>query len=237
MKKRLVSLMLCGMLSGFAHAGKSDCPQFFAFGQSPDLTSNAITKNAVQLCFDDFSLMHSGVTKTNLWSAEHLTRDNVKRGKGYSRSDDFHPESRIQPQYRADLSDYKHSGYDRGHMSPDKDAPWSYDLDSLANMVPQARMLNQHAWADLEKDVRRLATLRGDVYVITGPAFRDTSKAQQFIGRGVMVPSHVWKVVYDPHTRESWAFIARNTDDAKVETVSIADVEQLSGLRLFPGGR
>jgi len=230
-RRNILALVTGLALSASAYAGGSECPQFFVAGEPPTLTSAPSTR-ATQLCYEDFAVLHSGVTKTPLWSAQRLTREQIKRGKGLERKDTFHPEERVARQYRATLKDYKHSGYDRGHMAPDRDAPWSYDLDSLANIVPQAPQLNRGNWAELEKDVRRLAMLRGEIYVLTGAAF---DGAPRTIGRGVAVPSHTWKVVYAPRQGDVQAFVAANRDGAKVQVVSLEEIEQLVGMRLLPG--
>ena len=43
---------------------------------------------------------------------------------------------------------------------------------SLANMVPQTPELNCGVWEGIERAVRRLAARRGELYVITDPAFQ-----------------------------------------------------------------
>jgi len=233
-RRSLLALLTGLALTASAHAsGRTECPQFFAGGEPPTLRHAPSTRSQ-QLCFEDFAVLHSGVTKTPLWSAQRLTREQIKRGNGGARNDTFHPEERIARQYRAELKDYKHSRFDRGHMAPDRDAPWSYDLDSLANIVPQAPGLNRGDWAELEQDVRRLAMLRGEVFVLTGVAF---DGAPRTIGRGVAVPSHVWKVVYAPRQGDVQGFVAANRDDAIVRVVSLEELEGLAGMRLLPGVR
>ena len=78
---------------------------------------------------------------------------------------------------RAELKDYKHSGYDRGHQAPSGDETKKQSLQNdtyfLSNMVPQIGQFNQHAWEGLEEMVRGWAIARGEAYVITGPMFYD----------------------------------------------------------------
>jgi endonuclease G len=225
----LSSLMNTAMHSANATSSNSStalCERHFFNGSKPSITK--FVKDTTMLCFENYAVLHSGITKTPIFSAEFLTRESIKRGASVNRSDDFHPEQGVPSSHRAELSDYKRSGFDRGHMSPDKDAPWSMDLDSLANMVPQAPDLNRGDWAELEKDVRRLAKLRGSVYVLTGPAFADESP--RFIGRGVQVPSHVWKIVVDPKNNSVQAFVAKNRNDGRVEVTTVAEIERVTGI-------
>ncbi|MFX4408632.1 DNA/RNA non-specific endonuclease, partial [Acinetobacter baumannii] len=88
--------------------------------------------------------------------------------------------------------------YDRGHMSPNCDMPTKdsqFDSFSLSNMVPQAPKNNQEVWRKLEDATRAVVTKqKQDAYVVTGPIFE--GQRLKTIGRGVIVPSAVYKAVY-----------------------------------------
>ena len=58
--------------------------------------------------------MYSGVSKTPLWVAEALTPQRLSQK--IPREDSFHEENNVATEHRATLSDYRGSGYDRGHM-------------------------------------------------------------------------------------------------------------------------
>ncbi len=70
----------------------------------------------------------------------------------------FYEEESIDVSYRAKVSDYSKSGYDRGHMAPDAAFDWSQEsLDStysLSNIIPQIPEVNQKAWVKVEKYAR-----------------------------------------------------------------------------------
>jgi endonuclease G len=51
----------------------SACPEHFFENQAPDLLNPKLTAETTELCFSAFSAEHSGITRTPLWSAEHLT--------------------------------------------------------------------------------------------------------------------------------------------------------------------
>ena len=169
----------------------------------------------IPLCFEAFAVLHSGVTRTPLYAAEHLTRASVAAARTVARDDSFHEEARLPEDQRAALEDYVRSGFDRGHLAPAGDMPTigaQAESFSLANIVPQNRVLNRGLWADIEESVRRLATRRGALFVVTGVIFSGTSVEQ--IKGGVLVPTLLFKAVYDPARGEAGAYLARN-DEAK----------------------
>jgi endonuclease G len=152
--------------------------------------------------------MHSGVTRTPLWSAEHLTARNIAAAGRLLREHSFHPEPRLPRRDRAELADYSRSGFDRGHMAPNGDMPDRESQQqsfSLANMVPQDADNNRHPWSSIEQAVRRMAKKEGGLYVLTGPAF--IGSRLQKVGK-VLVPTHLYKVVYSPRQRAGAACAA-----------------------------
>ena len=190
----------------------------------------------MQLCYGAFAVLHSGVTRTPLYAAEHLTRASVADARTVARDDSFHEEPRLPGDARASLADYVRSGFDRGHLAPAGDMP--SDLAqaqsfSLANIVPQDRAMNRGLWSDIEEGVRRLARRRGALYVVTGAIFAGASVRE--IGDHVLVPTQMFKALYDPASGEAGAYLARNAEDGDWQAVSIQDLERASGIDVFPG--
>ena len=149
----------------------SACPQFFP-AQPPAVSSFSRLR---ELCFDEFAVLHSGQTKPPIYVAQRLNARQLDAAKEIRRKDRFYPEARLPFADRAQLEDYKRSGYSRGHMAPAGDMPTPQAMAqsfSLANMVPQDQKHNAGAWAKIEADTRAYALrAAGDVYVITGPVF------------------------------------------------------------------
>lgn len=210
------------------------CPQFFAGGRAPAV---AIGGQLRALCFDNFAVLHSGETRTPVYVAERLNRDLLLRAKNVERQDRFFADARLPAAERASLDDYRGSGFARGHMAPAADMPTARAMAqsfSLANMVPQDPRQNSGPWAKVEEDTRKyVMRAQGDVHVITGPVFAD----QRAIGpNGVRVPSHLFKLVYDPATGRAWAHWQQNRPGAKVNTpLSYAASQQWLHLDLLPG--
>lgn len=223
-------------VSGSAFAASSACGDHYFAGTAPDITNASMTRAAREVCFSAFGVMHSGVTRTPLWSAEHLTRDRLADAREMTRVNSFHAESNLPASERAELRDYVRSGYDRGHMAPSADMPDARaqsESFSLSNMVPQNSENNRYLWAGIESSVRTLARDRGELFVITGPLFKGQSITQ--IGNRVMVPTQLFKVVYDPKRKQAGAYLVANEATGDYSVVSVAELEKLAGIDFFPG--
>lgn len=215
--------------------GFAACPQHFA-GGVPPVTPAA--PKLRELCFDGFAVLHSGSTRTPVYVAERLNRQSLLAAQGLKRTDKFYAEARLPRSERAELDDYRGSGWSRGHMAPagDMGTPEAMAQSfSLANMVPQDRRQNSGPWAKIEEDTRRyVMRAQGDVYVITGPVFE--ADAQRIGAGGVAVPSHLFKLVYDPMTGKSWAHWQENGPNAQAgRPISYRDLTDRTGMQLLPG--
>ena len=215
-------------------SSNSGCLKQFYRDVPPLLNKDSLKNNSYALCFNDFNVMYSGVSKTPLWTAEYLTPERLSLK--IKREDNFHEETRVQQAHRALLSDYRGSGYDRGHMAPNGDmnnTAAQYDSFSLANMVPQAPKNNQEVWRKLEEAVRAVVTKHHkDAYVLTGPIFE--GKRLKTIGSGVIVPTAVYKAVYLPKQGIIGAYYAPNDNSQQVKVVSVCYLEEKLGINLFP---
>ena len=231
--KLLFLILVC--LPPVGMAAPSACPDHYAGGQAPDILSDELAQETRELCNTAFVVLHSGLARVPLWSAEHLTRERVESAGELIRRNAFHVDERLPAGARAELKDYARSGYDRGHMTPSGDMPdetAQYESFSLANMAPQNPENNRHLWQGIESAVRKLALDRGELYVLTGPLFRGDE--QKRVGH-VRVPSHLFKVVYDPRRQEAAAYLVDNSDTRDYQRISVAKLEQLAGIDLLPG--
>lgn len=146
------------LASSLAIAAQTNCPQHYFGGQSPDFLNEKLSAKTQEVCYSGYGLIHSGVTRTPLISAEHLTRERVTIPHP-ERQNAFHADPNIPAADRAELNDYTRSGYDRGHMAPSgdmADEKSQYESFSLANMIPQDSDNNRHLWEGIESAVRDL---------------------------------------------------------------------------------
>ncbi len=211
------------------------CPALFADGRAPVLTNPKLEERTVPLCFDAFAVLHSGVSRTPLYAVERLTRASVSAARRVERDDAFHDEDRLPADDRASLADYTHSGFDRGHLAPAGDMPSpaaQAQSFSLANIVPQNRSVNRSLWAGIEESVRRLALARGELFVVTGPVFSGRNLGS--IKGRVLVPTHLFKAIYDPRSGEAGAYLAPNDAEGEWKAVSLAALRDTAGMDVFP---
>ncbi|MFL6673694.1 MAG: DNA/RNA non-specific endonuclease [Massilia sp.] len=232
--KILARAVLAAVALSGAAAWAGGCPAHYVDGRLPEIRNPKLASATRELCYGVFGVMHSGVTRTPLWSAEHLQADNVEAAQELSRENSFHPEPRLPPSQRAELADYARSGFDRGHMSPNGDMPdrqSQRESFTLANMVPQDGENNRRLWAGIEGAVRKMARKEGALYVITGPAFLGTNLRK--VGN-VLVPSHLYKVVYSPRQKAGAAWFVENRAEAEPSVIPVAELERIVGIDLLP---
>lgn len=238
-KKLLLLLLQMVFLLGFMPGANAQdfagCRAQFYRGSTPEVKKSALKRASYPLCFNGFAVLYSGISYTPLWSAEYLTPQRLKQARTLNRKNDFHEEEQVPERYRSYLSDYAGSGYDRGHMSPNGDMATraqQQDSFSLANMVPQSPRNNQEVWRNLEEATRALVTKQHmPAYVVTGPAFLKSELKQ--VGR-VLVPTHVYKVVYFPERGIASAYFAPNNESGEVDVVSVQELEETVGINLVP---
>jgi len=154
-----------------------------------------------------------------------------------SRTDDFRSDEMISTN-SAILSDYKGTGYDRGHLAPAGDMSFSTTAMSesfyISNMSPQNPSFNRGIWKDLESLVRSWGN-NSSIYIVTGPVLDDCIS---LIGiNNVCVPEYYYKVIYDPSEKKMISFILPNEKGTKKlqEYVCTTDsLEKITNIDFFP---
>ena len=212
----------------------AQCKHFFPAGLPPMVPKAPLQR---ELCFSDFAILHSGDTKTPVFVAEHLNRSILREARHIPRSNHFYAEARLPGEERAEIDDYRNSGYSRGHMVPAGDMGTVHgkaQTFSLANMAPQDVELNNGAWNDIEQATRRyVQRAQGSVYVFTGPVF--SAPAQTIGASGVQVPQFFYKLVYDASNGKSWAHWQANEPTRRVsEPISYEELVRRTGIEFVP---
>lgn len=173
------------------------------------------------------------------WVAYELTDWEVE-GE-VPRYDRFKPDPMVPQNVTATTNDYKHSGYDRGHMAPAADMKWDEQAMKesfyLSNICPQNPNLNGGVWKDLEEQVRDLASQKGKIFVVCGPIVNDTSTT---IGENkVVVPQAFFKVLLQEENGEihTIGFVYENISGRRpmsTYAMSVDEVEEITNIDFFP---
>jgi len=201
-------------------ASQQDCSEPFFGGRAPTLLNAKLREKTRELRFSQFTLLHSGVTRGPLWSAEDLSRANLMIAVSLPRpsSNTFHEETLLPPDERSTLDDYRRSGFDRGHMTPNSDMSnpqAQQESFTLANIVPQDPCNNEMLWEGVESAIRAVALGEGEL---------DSLKGR------VIVPTHIFKAVYIPSRDEAGAYWAPNDDSQNWEAISVSKLRDLTGI-------
>jgi endonuclease G len=72
----------------------------------------------------------------------------------------------------------------------------------------------------------------GELFVVTGPLFLGSELKR--IGGRVLVPSATFKAIYDPNRHEAGAYVVGNSPGALPQVMSIAELNRIAGLDIFP---
>ena len=98
-------------------------------------------------------------------------------------------------------------------------------------MIPQDPQSNRGLWSGIESAVRGLARKSGKLYVVSGPIFQGAT-LKRLRGR-VLVPTHIFKAVYDPKRKQAAAYLVENGDSDQWRNISIAELQQITGIDPF----
>lgn len=192
-----------------------------------------------------YRVQYSPKNKIPLFVSYILTRKESKRNI-VKRSDSFTPDPhylKLDIELASD-SDYRRSGYDRGHLLPSADRNDS-EIENLStfhysNIAPQLPALNRGTMNALEQKIREWAIKYDSLHIVTGSILNDNSnRPTQKIGKGVAVPQYFYKVIAVKHkgSYKTIGFIMPNIEsidpDYKKYMVSVDQIEEISSENFF----
>ena len=253
-------LPLCALLLaslGSATPALAHCGPFTPFGQPAhwSLANDVGVSPAPQwtvICHAGQLVAFNPAHNVSDWVAYRLRREDLLAGD-IERKDAFRSDPRVPAGHRVVHADYTNTGYDRGHLAPAGAMKWSAQAMSesfyMSNIAPQVgNNFNRHIWKSLEQRMRRWACERGVLYVVTGPLYEErpikrlvNDKDRDDVDdNGVLVdvPSHFFKLAFDPAGIEAIAFILPNqeleTENLPQYLQSIDDIEDRARLDFLP---
>ena len=203
----------------------------------------------------NYSLYWDQQRQIPIWVAYPLNKRLVGKGSrsGAWQYDKFMA-AKKQPNLRRTYQEGSVDGYIRGHLCPSNDrmSPGMNEQTFyFTNMAPQDPYLNGGLWAYLEAYVQQLALEAGDGWVVTGCIDTDRSNwVTDVTGKRIAVPEGFFKVVLlrssdastgvDRYAARAWVVENRSygfsgfEQKAKRLEVSVDEVEEITGLDLFP---
>ena len=141
----------------------------------------------------------------------------------------------------ASWKNYKHSGYDKGHLCPAADRRFSRkafdETFYTSNISPQLNDFNAGIWNNLEQKTRYWAAKYDGVYVVTGGVL--TNNLEKIGKEDVSVPKYFYKILLD-NSRGEYKVIAFLVPHEASEkplnsfVVPIDKIEKMTGINFFP---
>lgn len=129
--------------------------------------------------------------------------------------------------------DYTRSGFDRGHLNPNghHPVPSRNATFTLTNIIPQNPKLNQNAWRSHESQLTDLFQKKcSKAFVLVGAVPSEDNWIIKNNVKRVNIPDHIWNAYccLDNNGRpiQSGAAAARNTEDNRVEKMSLDELEE-----------
>ena len=198
-------------------------------------TLKAQDKQYPIISYSGYDVMYNPEYKIPSWVKYELLASETD-GEWSRKGLKFTPDPSVSfPQ--ADDSDYRGSGWSRGHMAPAADFKWSsksmIETFYFTNCCPQDLSLNSGQWQTLEKKVRDWANRYGSVIVYTGPIVLDNVYGTIGYNK-VVVPDAFFKAILAGE--QSIAFVMynhNNNENMQKCALSVDDLEALSGIDFF----
>ena len=203
-----------------------------AIPELPEVGSNEIISHTA------YTLSYSEEHEQAEWVAYELTAEEAT-SENAERTDDFRQDPDVSTG-SATTTDYKNSGYDRGHLMPAGDNKLTKEVMSesffMSNMSPQNPQFNRNRWRFLEDQVREWAEENDGLYIVTAGVL--TGNLETIGINQVAIPEYYYKVIMDCDISKGIAFLMpnENLNDQTFRdyVVTIDEVEAVTGINFFP---
>uniref|UniRef100_A0A3Q1EN86 Si:dkey-243k1.3 n=1 Tax=Acanthochromis polyacanthus TaxID=80966 RepID=A0A3Q1EN86_9TELE len=196
---------------------QSECVKYFYKEKVPEW--GASTPGVARLCQRfvnryHFATLYDTNHRIAVYSVFHVDYPGVYLGEKQALNEDF-----------------TYSGFDRGHLNPNGHhaVPSRNATFTLTNVVPQNPKLNQNSWRIHESDLTNLFKAKcSKAFVLVGAI----PSAENWIVKNnvkrVNIPDYLWNayccVDNNDKPIQSGAATARNTEDNRVEKLSLAEL-------------
>jgi endonuclease G len=235
----------------------NECKYLYPWGP-PAVRDKDVTDRSLFICRKSYAVQYDPKIKVPLWEVEILRRDNmVKFNIPTSFSPMLDPE--IPDKMQASLEDYIKSDYNFGYLAQVEnmyinnsgitdDQLEELNRQSLVesfymtNVIPEAKKVSVLTKL-IDLKARQLVMERNPIYIVSGPVFLN-GNTNGYIGADknkVAVPTHIFKILTDPNTHGSIAYLIPNTNELSCGNtctpenfiVPIKEVERVTGIEFY----
>ena len=175
------------------------------FAGAPERTGDPAPKDIVLLQRGEFAIGWSPSLRHPVWAAYHVVKD--ARFDSLKRPKNFQKDRSVASSPAA--TDYARTGYDRGHLVPNRAIVTRYGPDEqektflMTNIAPQRPALNRGPWREMEQRFADLWTARyGEIWVIVG-AVSPVAERQKMENTAINVPSQFYMLIVAVEANEN----------------------------------
>lgn len=192
----------------------------------------------------NFSLEYNYASRHSRWVAFTFYDKTAESNTGRSNAWSYDPQL---IEWTNNDSDYRGSGYDRGHIMASADRLYSRTANEqtfyYSNITPQVGSFNSGIWLELEGAVRgwgRNNSFRDTLYVVKGGTIRDDQVLHTIGKSEIVVPKYNYMAVLskrgDNYKSIGFWFENRYYPEPYIledHAVSISELEELTGIDFF----
>ena len=193
----------------------------------------------------NFSLEYNYASRHSRWVAFTFYDKTAESNTGRSNAWSYDPQL---IEWTNNDTDYRGSGYDRGHIMASADRLYSRTANEqtfyYSNITPQVNSFNAGIWLELENTLRnywgRSNSFRDTLYVVKGGTIRDDQVTGTIGESKIVVPKYNYMAVLSKKadTYKSIAFWFENkkyNEPYKLNehAVSVEELEELTGIDFF----
>lgn len=206
----------------------NNCSSMY-FNNAPPIIQESFDREYIKTdCNLEYTNGYTTQGNISLWSAEHLTRNQVDNSEKITRKSHFDNRNPV-------IKSYSNSGYDKGHMTPSNDMTTlisQKETFTWKNIVPQDHELNNGKWKQIENNARFYASKYGDAYIVTGGFF---SKPRTIGNKNVLVPYEIWKAILIPVKGIALVYSCINSNEQICKAENLATFQERTEIIPFPG--
>ncbi|MDP1816521.1 MAG: DNA/RNA non-specific endonuclease [Leadbetterella sp.] len=241
-----------------------ECKELF-LNKTPPFVPNSIALKARPLCYDGVAVLYSGLRKSPLYVAEIYNKSSRAKKTSFNVPNALFSDTRLPVDERASPVDYDGNIFGINFdlkinngipMAPEVSRrKWAVYEEQATRNINQAngnvyvitgsvftpnicglgivsRQLLESDHEYVPYGVAKIVEKSAKVYGI--PSRYDVGACT--IGNGVIVPTFIYKLVFDSSAGRAWAYWIENTNSTRIDApISYAELVRRTGINFFPG--